>query len=137
MIGVEGNSVPSLWNMETDGVCIGGFSTRHFGARRSTGSYPCNIARCASYYGGSGIVRNNSLITYSSMSSTTNPSMKLMPIPAPCRYTASVILNSVYDYEPKSQKDDLFEIITKTLKVTGRALRPDVSILVGAFPASE
>ncbi|KAF8551832.1 cytochrome P450 [Imleria badia] len=50
-------------------------------------------------------------------------------------YTASVILNSVYDYDPKSQKDELFDIIAKMLEITVRALRPDVSILVGAFPA--
>lgn len=55
----------------------------------------------------------------------------------PFRYTASVILNSVYDYDPKSQKDELFDIIAKTLEVTVRALRPDISILVGAFPACE
>jgi hypothetical protein len=43
----------------------------------------------------------------------------------------------VYDYDAKTQKDELFDIIAKTLKVTARALRPDVSILVGAFPACE
>ena len=51
------------------------------------------------------------------------------------RYTASVILNSVYDYDVKTHKDELFDIITKTLEITARALRPDVSIIVGAFPA--
>ncbi|KAI9567539.1 cytochrome P450 [Boletus coccyginus] len=50
-------------------------------------------------------------------------------------YTASVILNSVYDYDVKTHKDELVDIITKTLEVTVRALRPDVSIIVGAFPA--
>ncbi|KAN0084392.1 Cytochrome P450 [Tylopilus felleus] len=50
-------------------------------------------------------------------------------------YTASVILNSVYEYDPKTQKDELLDIIAKSAKITARAMRPDVSILVGAFPA--
>lgn len=54
-----------------------------------------------------------------------------------CRYTASVILNSVYDYDAKSRKDELLDIIAKTLSTLGRALRPEVSIKVGAFPARE
>lgn len=43
----------------------------------------------------------------------------------------------MYDYDAKSRRDELIDIIVKTLKITTRALRPDVSILVGAFPESE
>ena len=53
------------------------------------------------------------------------------------RYTGSVILSSVYDYDAKSRKDELFGVIRETLKVTVHAMRPDVSILVGACPARE
>lgn len=75
---------------------------------------------------------------YSSTSSTqTRLEHVDYQIITPCRYTASVIWCSVYDYEAKSQKDELFDNITKTVKITGQALRPEISILVDAFPARE
>jgi len=133
---VEGISVLSSWNMGTCGVCIGDFSTRHSVARRSIGSYPCNIASHVNYCEGSWTVQSDFLNTYSSPSlhntawNDTDDRITTLR-----RYTASVILNSVYDYDVKTHKDELFDIITKTLEITARALRPDVSIIVGAFPA--
>ena len=138
MVGVEGSSVLPSWDMGTSGVCIGDFFTRHSGARRSISSYPCNIASHVNYCEGSWTVRTNFPNTYSSMS-LHNAAWSDIDgrITAPRRYTASIILNSVYDYDIKTHKDELFDVITKTLEVTLRALRPDVSIIVGAFPARE
>ncbi|KAF8439067.1 cytochrome P450 [Boletus edulis BED1] len=50
-------------------------------------------------------------------------------------YTTSIILNGVYDHDTKTQTDELVDIVAKTLKIISFALRPDISILVGAFPA--
>ncbi|KAF8123434.1 cytochrome P450 [Boletus edulis] len=49
-------------------------------------------------------------------------------------YTASVVLNSAYDYEPAPRKDELIEIVTNVSDIVVPTLRPDISILMGAFP---
>lgn len=47
------------------------------------------------------------------------------------------MLNSVYDYDPESKKDHLVNIAARVLEIVVPAVRPDVAIIVGAFPASE
>ncbi|KAF8129485.1 cytochrome P450 [Boletus edulis] len=49
-------------------------------------------------------------------------------------YTASVILNSTYNYDPTSRKDDLIDTVANVLTIIVPALRPDIAIIVGAFP---
>ncbi|KAG9315904.1 cytochrome P450 [Chiua virens] len=49
-------------------------------------------------------------------------------------YTASAILNSVYNYDPKSRKDHFVDIAARVIKVIIPALRFDVAIIIGAFP---
>lgn len=53
------------------------------------------------------------------------------------RYTASIVLNSVYDYDPLSQKDKLLVILAKVLEIVVPAVTPSVAIIIGAFPACE
>jgi len=53
------------------------------------------------------------------------------------RYTASVILNSVYDYDPQSQNDELLGIVAKVLEIVVAAVTPQVAIVVATFPARE
>ena len=52
----------------------------------------------------------------------------------PDRYTASIVMNAVYEYDPVSRKDPMVEIVEKVINVILDALRPDVSIIIGAFP---
>lgn len=47
------------------------------------------------------------------------------------------MLNSVYDYDPKSREDHLVDIASRLLDIVVPAVRPDVAIVVGALPASE
>ncbi|KAG6371203.1 cytochrome P450 [Boletus reticuloceps] len=50
-------------------------------------------------------------------------------------YTASVILNSTYNYDSaSSRKDNLIDIAANVLNVIVPALRPDVAVILGAFP---
>ncbi|KAF8440327.1 cytochrome P450 [Boletus edulis BED1] len=49
-------------------------------------------------------------------------------------YTSSVIMNSVYNYDTASRQDDLVNIVANVLTVVLPALRPDIAIIVGAFP---
>ncbi|KAG8216714.1 cytochrome P450 [Butyriboletus roseoflavus] len=49
-------------------------------------------------------------------------------------YTASVILNSTFDYDPASRKDKLVGMMADALNVFPLAARPDISIVAGAFP---
>ncbi|KAI9453746.1 cytochrome P450 [Boletus coccyginus] len=49
-------------------------------------------------------------------------------------YTASVILNSTYDYDPVSRKDDLVDIVANTLNIIVPAMCPDIAVIVDAFP---
>jgi hypothetical protein len=52
----------------------------------------------------------------------------------PDRYTASIVMNAVYDYDPVSRKDPMVDIVEKVINVILDVLRPDVSIIIGAFP---
>ncbi|KAN0084467.1 Cytochrome P450 [Tylopilus felleus] len=49
-------------------------------------------------------------------------------------YTAAVIMNSTYDYDPASRRDELVDIVAKVLHVIVPVVRPDVAVTVGAFP---
>lgn len=53
------------------------------------------------------------------------------------RYTAAVILNSVYDYDPQPQSDELLGIVAKVLEIVVPAVTPLVAIVVAAVPACE
>ena len=46
-------------------------------------------------------------------------------------------MHSTYDYEPASSKDDLVDIVAKVLRIVVPLLRPDIAIMVGAFPWCE
>ena len=43
-------------------------------------------------------------------------------------------MNAVYDYDPVSRKDPMVGIVEKVINVILTALRPDLSIIIGAFP---
>ncbi|KAF8129584.1 cytochrome P450 [Boletus edulis] len=49
-------------------------------------------------------------------------------------FTASVILNSTYDYDPASREDDLVDIVANLLTIVVPAMRPDIAVILGAFP---
>ncbi|KAN0084468.1 Cytochrome P450 [Tylopilus felleus] len=49
-------------------------------------------------------------------------------------YTAAIIMNSTYDYDPASRKDELLDIVANVLNIVATAVRPDIAIMVGAFP---
>lgn len=53
------------------------------------------------------------------------------------RYTAAVILNSVYDYDPQSQNDEMVDTVAKVLEIVIPAAAPEVAIVVAAIPARE
>ena len=43
-------------------------------------------------------------------------------------------MNAVYDYDPVSRKDPMVDIVERVINIILDALRPDVSIVIGAFP---
>ncbi|KAG9313624.1 cytochrome P450 [Chiua virens] len=49
-------------------------------------------------------------------------------------YTASIILQAAYDYDPPSQDDGLFKLVTKVQEVAISVVRPDTAIVVATFP---
>ncbi|KAF9235572.1 cytochrome P450 [Melanogaster broomeanus] len=49
-------------------------------------------------------------------------------------YSAALIMNSVYDYDPVSRKDEMIVVVEKVLSALGDNLRPDAAIIIGAFP---
>ncbi|KAG8216723.1 cytochrome P450 [Butyriboletus roseoflavus] len=49
-------------------------------------------------------------------------------------YTASAIMNAVYDYDPVSRKDPIVDIVKNMINVAVDALRFDISIIFGAIP---
>ncbi|KAN0084464.1 Cytochrome P450 [Tylopilus felleus] len=49
-------------------------------------------------------------------------------------FTASVILNSAYNYDPASRNDDLIEMVAHLLHAAVPATRPDIAIMASAFP---
>ena len=46
-------------------------------------------------------------------------------------------MNSTYDYDPASRKDDIVDIVANVLKIVVPVLRPDIAVTVGAFPWCE
>ena len=46
-------------------------------------------------------------------------------------------MNSTYNYDPASRKDKLVDMVANALAIAIPALRPEVSIIVGAFPLCE
>ncbi|KAF9238245.1 cytochrome P450 [Melanogaster broomeanus] len=50
-------------------------------------------------------------------------------------YSAALILNSVYDYDPVSRKDDMIVTAEKALNVVSNSLRFHIAILTTTFPA--
>jgi hypothetical protein len=47
-------------------------------------------------------------------------------------------MNSTYDYDPASRKDDLDDLVANVLNIIVPLLRPDVvTVIVGAFPWRE
>ncbi|KAF8549585.1 cytochrome P450 [Imleria badia] len=49
-------------------------------------------------------------------------------------YTAAIIMNSTYDYDPASRKDELVDIVANMLSIVVPVIRPDVTLTLGAFP---
>ena len=50
------------------------------------------------------------------------------------RYTSSVVLNGAYDYDPQSRDDVLIKIAVKVLETAVAVIRPEITIIVAAFP---
>ncbi|KAF8546671.1 cytochrome P450 [Imleria badia] len=50
-------------------------------------------------------------------------------------FTASVVLNSVYDYDPQSRNDEMVDNAAKVLEIAVATVTPEVAIVVSAFPA--
>ena len=46
-------------------------------------------------------------------------------------------MNSTYNYDPASRKDELVDMVANVLSIVIPALRSDVAIIVGAFPLCE
>ena len=55
----------------------------------------------------------------------------------PSRYGAAVTMNSTYDYDPASRKDEFVGYAAGMLEIVLHILRPDRGALVGAFPWCE
>ena len=52
-------------------------------------------------------------------------------------YTASLIMNAVYDYDPTSRQDEITGVVAKVLGVIMSAIQPEVTLIVGTFPIRE
>jgi hypothetical protein len=46
-------------------------------------------------------------------------------------------MNSTYNYDPASRKDEFVDMVANALTIAVPALRPDVPIIVGTFPLCE
>lgn len=46
-------------------------------------------------------------------------------------------MNSTYNYDPQSRKDELVDTVANMLTIIVPALRPDIAIIIGAFPWCE
>ena len=46
-------------------------------------------------------------------------------------------MNSTYDYDPASRKDELVNMVKKALEIMVPVLRPDLAVVVQAFPWCE
>lgn len=51
------------------------------------------------------------------------------------RYIAAVVLNSIYDYDPRPQNDEMVETVAKVIEIVAAAVIPEVAVVVAAFPA--
>ena len=49
----------------------------------------------------------------------------------------AVIMNSAYDYDTTSPKDDIVDIVGNVLNIIVPFMRPDIAVMVGAFPWCE
>ena len=46
-------------------------------------------------------------------------------------------MNSTYDYDPASSKDELLDIVANVLTIIVPVMRPDIAVIIGAFPWCE
>lgn len=46
-------------------------------------------------------------------------------------------MNSTYNYDPASRKDELVDMIANALNIILPLARPDIAIITGAFPLCE
>ena len=122
--------------MAIDGNCKGAFSTRRLSSNRYTDFCPPNTARHVISSGGCSLRPNNLMIMCSSKCSRTDVVIDQTYL-SPSRYTTAVIMNSTYDYDPASRKDDIVDIVASVLNIVVPLLRPDIAIMVGAFPWCE
>ncbi|KAN0084502.1 Cytochrome P450 [Tylopilus felleus] len=49
-------------------------------------------------------------------------------------YTASIVLNSAYDYDPPSHDDALIKMVAKVQEIALSVVRPNIAIIVATFP---
>ena len=133
--GVEWTSCPFFCPTAIYGDCTGAFSTRHLGSMRYTDFYPPSTARHVNSSGGCSLRPNNSMIMCSSKRTRTNVVIDQTYLSS--RYTTAVIMNSAYDYDPTSPKDDIVDIVANVLNIIVPLLRPDIAVMVGAFPWCE
>ncbi|KAI9567602.1 cytochrome P450 [Boletus coccyginus] len=115
MSGVDWVSTPLFCLTVIVGDCTGAFSIRHFDSMQCTDFYPSKTARHAISSGGC-------------CDSPEQLSDHLF------EYTAAVIMNSTYDYDPASRNDELVDIVARVLDIVVPVLRPDFAVIVGAFP---
>ena len=130
--GLEWTSVLFLCHTAIDGDYTGASSIRHLGSRWHPDFCPTSTAGHANSSGSCLILQSSSTIM--SSSKCTGVKALMVQLISPLRYTAAAILNSVYDYDPASRKDELVDMVANTLDIIIPALRPDVAIIVGAFP---
>ncbi|KAF9237857.1 cytochrome P450 [Melanogaster broomeanus] len=50
------------------------------------------------------------------------------------QYSSSIIMNSIYDYDPLSTNDHMLDIIGRVLNLITAFVTPEVSAILGAFP---
>ncbi|KAF8549581.1 cytochrome P450 [Imleria badia] len=50
------------------------------------------------------------------------------------QYTATIVLNSAYDYDPPPHDDELIKIAAKVQEIAISVVRPDIAIIVATFP---
>jgi hypothetical protein len=46
-------------------------------------------------------------------------------------------MNSTYDYDPVSRKDDIVDIVANVLHIVVPVLRPELAVMIGALPWCE
>lgn len=120
--------------MVTGGGSIGVFFIRPFGQVPFPSLRPCNNKNRSDCCGTCCTRQVYSQTTY--LSTWLGVGIKPYDDVVFDRYTASIVMNAVYDYDPVSRKDPMVDIVEKVVNAILDALRPDVSILIGAVPAS-